>query len=670
MNRNIKKIISIILATSCIYLSSCSFNNSDTPKENLVTVDIECDNHVRTDSINPQTTIKGNDFNFHLIFDEGFTFLNSSEGNYDENANILTIDSLRGSRTINVYSINTSGYTLKVENDDELGDVKLDPEKEFYLPGEEVSVSVIPKNKEFLCYTLNEPYRTELKTTSGIPVSWDIKSIFKVDSDLIIYTNYFNNDDKIIEYDLNGGITANGNNIIRTDSFLYTNDDYLFSNSINLSQYAFKEGYVLESLNTKVDGSGTRIGIGSRINNNLFTNGALTLYCMWAKETSSSLFSYQVIDGSNDIMITGSSLSSETLVIPSFIDNKKVVKIAANAFKDNSVIENIVLPDTIVEIEDDAFSNLSNVKELTLYSSIEKVSKQSFDLSSLKTIHLNKNTHSLNYNYEEDNISRYKEAILNLDNSKSNVIIVGHSTTRVNHNLMPLKQKWGDNYNFFIYGASAGIHGSILLSSLLDIVRENDYLIIPIWPLINNSTRRNLAFLQYDFDRLADIDYQLIKDFIWQSFVDFRKTCTAEVGVSALLPEAVNYSRYDQFGMNLENNPTSDSNNKSPYDYTHYLDDYGGESFAWLDAVLDKYSIDKSHVLLTWNPYNENNINDLSLYSAFEGRIRTYFSDYSFFDSQLDNIYPGNYFNKNDFMHLSTAGTTQRVERWLNQLPF
>ena len=344
-------------------------------------------------------------------------------------------------------------------------------------------------------------------------------------------------------------------------------------------------------------------------------------------------------------------------------------KIKAHSFQNLTNVKKVIIPDTIKEIEDEAFVNMNSVNSILVYSSLEKVNKEAFDMPNLHTIFINKNTHVNEWNYEEDNLSRYREAILNLDKSKDNVIFIGHSTTRVNHDLTPLDEKWGDKYNFFIYGATAGVHGYLLMMSIADIISINDYVIMPIWPLLNYSTSRNISFFQYNFDVLKNANYQIVKDFFWDSFTSYRVTCTNEISVTALLPEATNYARWDKYGMNLENIPTDDVNNKAPYDYTHYLDEYDGEDFSYISLFADAAQIEKDHILLTWNTYNINNIDDTSYYVSFEDRIRNYFNEYTFFDSQLENIYPGHYFNKNDFMHLSADGAVYRVNRWLNELP-
>ena len=662
-----KKIISLLfLSISLSNFSSCSNNCIEPSIKESVVLEIQCDDYSRTDSKNPQVVKKGEQAEFHLLFNEGFAFNKASYGIFDEETQILTVDSNIGNQTVFVESINTSGFVFNVENNEEYGQFIINPMKNYYMSGEEVEIKTVSNSKEFLCYTLDLPYRNGLKNKSGTPISWDSETKLIVNSDIKLFVNYCESN-KYVKYDLNGGTTYNGKSMITTDCYLYTNDDYLYFNTINLSQYAYRNGYILESLNTKDDGSGVRIGIGSRINNDLFVSNELVLFAQWIEETDISFFEYE--EENSSITITQCSDNSQVIVIPRYINDKKVSKIASNSFVNNAITEKIVFSDTITEIEDFAFVNYSQTKEIIIYSSVEIISKKSFDMPQLKTVRINKNTHSIDYNYEEDNITRYKESILNLDQNKNNVIFVGHSTIRINHDLMPLKQKWGDDYNFFIYGASAGIHGSILLSSLLDIVRPQDYLIIPVWPILNLATRRSLALIQYDFDELSDVDYSLIKDFIWESFVDYRQTCSNSIGEACLLPEAINYCRWDQFGMNMEDNPTTDPDNKSAYNYTTYLNDYSGESFAWIDYVLEKTDISKDHVMLTWNPYNQNNIDDFSNFVEFENRIKSYFSQYTFFDTQLENIYPGNYFNKNDFMHLSSTGAKKRVERWLSQLP-
>ena len=650
-------------------LCSCAYHGHQTSKDFDVTISLICDDHIRSDSETIQTVKKGEFASFHLLFDEDYRFESTSFGTYQEEEQTVLVDSNYGNSTVYVKSAPISPLSLIINNNNDFGKVTVNPKKNFYNYGDEVNIKVTPTNKEFLCYTFDLPYRNGLKEKAGVPISYDNELTITLESDTKVFINYFENNSKTIEYDLNGGKTKLGKTSIRTDYKQYDDSGSFNASSINLSNYAFYEGHVLESLNTKQDGSGQRIGIGSRIDNSLYTNDYVKLYAQWKEYTDASSFTFEKIENKEELTITGCTANSEEIVIPAYINNQKVVAISIHAFDGLDNVKHIIFPDTLKEISDNAFANMNGVEAITLYSSLERVSTQSFDMPNLHTIHLNKNTNPLEMNYEEDNLSRYRESIINLGTAKKRVIFIGHSTIRVNHDLSPLEEKWGEDYNFFIYGATAGIHGYLLLMSIADILTPNDYVIIPVWPILNYSTSRNLSFLQYDFDRLAAADYQIIKDFIWTSFMDYRLTCTDEIGVSAVLPEATNYARYDKYGMNLEDIPTDDVDNKSPYDYTHYLDEYNDDSFSYLDLFADSISAPKSQIMLTWNAYNQNNIEDTSLFTNFEQRIRTGFSEYTFFDTQLENIYPGQYFNKNDFMHLSSVGTAVRVNRWLNELP-
>ena len=229
----------------------------------------------------------------------------------------------------------------------------------------------------------NLPYRNGLKKQSGIPLFWDSETKIDINSNLNIFINYFESE-KRVKYDLNGGITYNNQNTINTDCFLYSDDNYLFSSTINLSQYVYKTGYVLESLNTKADGSGVRIGVGSRISNSLFVSNELTLFAIWEKETNANFFEYY--EDERGATITKYLGDDQKVVIPRFIIGKAVIRIASNSFVNNVVTEKIVFPDTIVDVENFAFVNYSEVKELVIYSSIEIISKNSFDMPKLKNI--------------------------------------------------------------------------------------------------------------------------------------------------------------------------------------------------------------------------------------------------------------------------------------------
>ena len=674
ISQRIKKALLVgVFAISQLLFSSCSPKKEE-PVRNLdVVIEIECDEHIRTTSNNPQIVKKGENAEFALSFDDNFKFDYASDGVFDENSSILSIGSNDGNKSVEVRSVNTSGYTLKVFNDDSLGSLKLTPNKEFYLPGEEVELEVEQTGKDFLCYTYDMMYRNGPHGISAVPFSFDRKTTIRIEKDTVVYANYFEDNSKVIDYDLNGGLTTGGYDVIHTD-YIHYDEEYLSPNAINLSNYVRRDGYILESLNTKKDGTGTRIGIGSRINNSLFTNERIALYAQWVLCNDESYFATNDVNEKEVEIVSSNGINYPVLAIPSSINNKKVVGIKANAFNNVSNVTDLYLPDTLEYIEDGAFLGMSSLKYLHLFSSIERVSKESFDAPNLESIYLNKNTYPLNSETAHDNLSAYKDTIKGLDKTKSNVLAIGHSTIRQNHDLSPLNEAYGDNYNFFIYGAAAGIDEYLLIASVMDILRGNDYVIIPVWPLIENNviSPRNLAFIQYDFDCLLNAEYSYIKDFIWESLVKYRELCTNEIGVNAYQIESHNIINFNATGGFYAGEETDNPTNGEGQDYDFYLQNIDIAKYSYLHRIFEKMNIATDHVLLTWNTYNANCFSDGYLgFSQYENLFRNEFPDCSYFDTQLDNVYPGNYFLKNDYTHLTAFGGQKRIERWVTQLaPF
>ena len=152
--------------------------------------------------------------------------------------------------------------------------------------------------------------------------------------------------------------------------------------SIGTDRYS-REGYTLTSWNTEPDGSGTRVGLGSRIT---VPQSGMTLYAQWAQWADPSCFTRTVTDGA--VTVTGYSGSDETLVIPEYLDGLPVTCIAAGAFAGCGA-DTVILPKSILEIENGAFDGAA-MTSLLLYDNIESFSDDSFrNCGSLRTLYIN-----------------------------------------------------------------------------------------------------------------------------------------------------------------------------------------------------------------------------------------------------------------------------------------
>lgn len=152
------------------------------------------------------------------------------------------------------------------------------------------------------------------------------------------------------------------------------------ANSIDLFS---RPGYTLVAWNTQPDGSGERIGLGSRVT---VPDGNITLYAQWEKWSDESAFQWTVQDG--QAVITGYQGSDDMVVIPGELGGQPVTQIAAGAFVQGTMKE-VILPLTMQVVEDGAFQRCA-LEILTVYDNIEIIEDSSFEkCTKLKTLRIN-----------------------------------------------------------------------------------------------------------------------------------------------------------------------------------------------------------------------------------------------------------------------------------------
>ena len=181
---------------------------------------------------------------------------------------------------------------------------------------------------------------------------------------------------EIITYQPNGGDGAAVTAVHDTTNHLRPNTD-------TGHQLFTREGYTLVSWNTQLDGTGERVGLGSRVT---VAGERLTLYAQWARWTDSEAFRWT--ENENGITITGYRGDDPQVVIPAAIDGRAVTTIAAGAFQ-NIAMEEVVFPASLMAVEDGAFQNCG-LSVLTLFDNIETVGDGAFvDCQQLMTLRIN-----------------------------------------------------------------------------------------------------------------------------------------------------------------------------------------------------------------------------------------------------------------------------------------
>ncbi|MFC1617589.1 leucine-rich repeat domain-containing protein [Candidatus Margulisiibacteriota bacterium] len=181
------------------------------------------------------------------------------------------------------------------------------------------------------------------------------------------------------------------------DSNVYFEGDVFYIKSCN---DLLKSNFTFSHWNTQTDGTGT-----TYLTESLFTQGTknLDLYAQWIECTDGLSFSY--FNGYN---LSGYSGSEINIIIPEKYKGKPVRSIDSNAFKDNSSITSVFLPNTlnslgygafhnceslitaniptsITQIESFTFSHCSNLASITIPNSITKIDSFAFEYCSKLT---------------------------------------------------------------------------------------------------------------------------------------------------------------------------------------------------------------------------------------------------------------------------------------------
>ncbi len=183
-----------------------------------------------------------------------------------------------------------------------------------------------------------------------------------------------------ISYDLNGGKSE------KEGSFFTRSYDRTLRKRPNTENGTgiTRAGYTLLGWNTKKDGNGIYIGLGSRVT--VPKDGKLILYAQWIKESPADDFFYVVRGG--EARITSYRGNAETIVIPETLEKCPVTSIAQGAFINKSA-KTVVLPGKIRAVESLAFMNCQ-MEAVYMPDTIEEIQDNSFSgCKKFRTLHIN-----------------------------------------------------------------------------------------------------------------------------------------------------------------------------------------------------------------------------------------------------------------------------------------
>ena len=477
-----------------------------------------------------------------------------------------------------------------------------------------------------------------------------------------------------IAYDANGGRNISGDSDRVSICYRGTHQRINTSNGTELFA---RDGYTLLGWNTRADGTGQAIGLGSRI---AWKKG-LVLYAQWVPWTDEADFVYKKVSGFAAIIsYTG---KTQQICVPPSLGGLPVRTIREQAFAD-AECKTVVLSPGIYEIEKWAFKN-SQLEQLYIYDDLEKVSDYAFQgCTMLRTMHINAiEAPAYSGNYFDTFQDKY-DRLLSLKDTKKIVLFSG-SSTRFGYDSEMIDQAFSDYevVNMGVFAYSPALPQLELIQSCM---KEGDILLdSPEFDAANRQFcyQRELdyatfAMMESNYDAFAQLDLREYKQIFtaFSAYQEARKdmerknydVCASEYDEDGNAVEEPSYNEYGDYVVYRPNSASEKPIYGLPVNYTvnafpkeTYIDSINAEFQKFLDQGIKVY--------FTYSPRNKY---ALSKESTQEERARLH----EYFKNQLQvpviseleqSLYTGIYLYGTD-NHLSTEGARIRTERVIRDL--
>ena len=230
-----------------------------------------------------------------------------------------------------------------------------------------------------------------------------------------------------------------------------------------------RDGYTLLCWNTKADGTGTRVGLGSRVST---PKGAIDLYAQWVQWTDAACFTYT---GDEKLTITGYTGSADSLVIPEYIDGKEVIAIAPGAFQ-NCDANTLVLPKSMDDVDSGAFQNCA-FREIVLFDNIVSVMNDSFiDCPNLTTLYINAIEAPYGYLYRRESCYADKVDLLINAQGKQKLIFYSGCSAWYNLDSAQVVKALGEDYTIINMALNGTVSSLVQMQIMGAYLEEGDIL--------------------------------------------------------------------------------------------------------------------------------------------------------------------------------------------------
>lgn len=663
-----------------------------TPHASTVTVSlIGCDG-VTVVGEQQKEVAFGEEVSFEVAVEEGVSVDSISSGAVLENGRV-TLKEVFYPTTIELTSHRLTSCAFSVESENgAAGKVEATVENGTLWSEREITVSatILDDAYYFLGFSAGKPI-----AEGGEVISTELTYTFTLSEDTVLFANFGKifvdpattvkvpTGKWVLLYHMNGGVDAQtGSDNMRTAYFSSTY--YLCPNTlINNGQFR-RDGYVLVGYNTEADGSGTYYAPGWNVL--MPERGAISLYCMWEKETDASAFRYRVSDGG--AILTAYQGSDSTIVIPEKLDRYPVTGIDAYTFYNCMKLETVVLTRNLKTVDDMAFVNCPLLRNVYFSDSILKVTDNSFSsCPSFSTIYMMA-TRLPYYSTGRNGTYAIKFERLMTAPGKKIVITSGSNSAYGIDSpyLEELLKVGGCEYSVVNYGTNASTAATFYIEVASHFIREGDILLHEPeaseyqWGVRNEINTTLWQIFEGAYDAFSLVDLRQYTKFFssFASFNSAREKGGKSYSYEIFTTDTVNF--YGDYSLRKVGMTSSyKTTNQSYIDAgkKNGTNPFGGGNFASMPSVIQKGAEKLNRVfdmvraqggtvLLSFAAVNKNSLNLASqetggkAQTAYESAADQYVhairiskvATYIFTDQY---VYNSNY-------HLNTLGQRLRTE--------
>lgn len=436
-----------------------------------------------------------------------------------------------------------------------------------------------------------------------------------------------------------------------------------------------RPGYTLESWNTAPDGSGTRVGLGSR------TQPDTTLYAQWVPWTDESSFQWQAENGG--AVITGYTGTDDCLAVPGELGGLPVVGIGEGAFR-GAACTRVVLPDTLRTVAVDAFAHCA-VQTLTLFDNIQSITDHSFSgCGALTTLYINAREAPVYSGSYYDTFPDKYDRLISLQGEQKLVLFSG-SSTRFGYD-SALLEAGLPGYQVVNMGVFAYTNAYPQLMLILDCMQAADVLLVS--PEFDAAQRQFCTTneLDDDFFCMVESNYDLVAGLdltrytgVLSSFQSYLQTkaglatrsydqSPADYDEDGNPVDTPSYNEYGDYCLYRPNAATDAPVYGLKVDYT--VDAFPREMFIEPANRVYRQFLDAGiFVYMTYSPRNRLCISEESTPEARQA-LDAFFREnlvIPVISSLEDSLVPGRYLYGTD-NHLSTEGAALRTRQVLTEL--